>query len=71
VYTFTRSGGLERTETATLSASDGSDQANMGFTVAIDADTILACAPTQTIGSNLRQGAAYTFARTGAQAQPS
>jgi hypothetical protein len=69
VYTFTRAGGVARTETATLSASDGSDKANLGFTVAIDADTILAGAPTQTIGSNLRQGAAYTFARSGAQAR--
>ena len=69
VYTFTRSGASARTETGTLSASDGSEKANTGFTVAIDDDTILAGAPTQTIGINLRQGAAYTFARTGAEAR--
>ncbi len=65
VYTFTRSGASARTETGTLSASDGSDKTLLGYSVAIDADTILAGAPTQTVGRNLQQGSAYTFSRTG------
>ena len=69
VYTFTRSGASARTETGTLSTSDGSDKALLGYSVAIDADRILAGAPTQTVGENLQQGSAYTFSRTGPPAR--
>jgi hypothetical protein len=52
-----------------LSASDGSDKALLGWSVATDADTILAGAPTETVDHNLQQGSAYTFSRTGPAAR--
>ena len=45
VYTFTRTGAAQRTETATLGASDAEAQGALGFSVAIDGDTIVAGAP--------------------------
>jgi hypothetical protein len=65
VYTFTRTGASARTENATLSASDGTTGSFLGFSVAIDPDTILAGASEDTIGTNTAQGSAYTFSRTG------
>jgi hypothetical protein len=65
VYTFTRTGARARTENGTLSASDGTTGSFLGFSVAINADTILAGASEDTIGKNTGQGSAYTFSRTG------
>ena len=45
VYTFARSGAAARSETAKLTASDGPGGVNLGDSVAIDGDTILAGAP--------------------------
>ena len=63
-YTFARTGAVARTETAKLTASD-SQGLRLGSSVAIAGDTIVAGAP----GTNLGQGSAYTFARTGAAAR--
>ena len=64
VYTFARTGAAVRQETATLTASDGAGGDQLGLSVAVDGDTIVAGAPFDD-GANANQGSAYTFARTG------
>ena len=64
VYTFARTGAAARTETAKLTASDGAAGDNLGFSVAIDGDTIVAGAHLDDSGANAEQGSAYTFAST-------
>ncbi len=61
-YTFARSGAPARTQTAKVTASDGAANDSLGFSVAIDGDTILAGAN----GDDAFKGSAYTFARSGA-----
>ena len=61
-YTFPRAGGAQ---TAKLTASDGAEADNLGFSVAIDGTTIVAGAPSENPGTSGDQGAAYTFTRTG------
>ncbi|MPY88561.1 MAG: hypothetical protein GEU99_11610 [Luteitalea sp.] len=58
-YVFTRpaDGWASGTETAKLTASNGTENANLGDAVAIAADTVVATAP----GANLERGAAYVF----------
>jgi len=68
-FTFTRTGESARTETGSLSASDGGTTALLGQAVAIDPGMILAGAPLDTIGQNTFQGSAYTFSRTGLPAR--
>ena len=60
VYVFTRSGDTW-TQTAKLTASDAGATDKLGYSVAIDGDTIVAGAP----GDDSSRGAVYTFARTG------
>ena len=67
VYTFTSTGAAARHETAKLIASDGGDGDLLGFSVAIDGDTIVAGAPSNPVFTG--PGSAYTFARTGAAAR--
>lgn len=72
IYTFARTGGAARTETAKLTASDGLAGDALGSSVGIDGDTIVAGAPGDdlpTSGDCERQGSVYTFARTGAAAR--
>ena len=69
VCTFARTGAAARTQTARLIASDGATQDNLGASVDIDGDTIVAGAPFDTVGANGGQGSVYTFARTGATAR--
>ncbi len=64
-YTFARTGAATRSETAKLRASDGAAGEQLGISVAIDGDTIVAGARFHNVGSNAGQGSAYTFARTG------
>ncbi len=64
-YTFARSGAAGRTETAKLTASDGAAPDNLGSSVAIDGDAIVAGA----FDDDDSRGAAYTFARSGAAAR--
>jgi FG-GAP repeat len=68
-YTFARTGAAARTETAKLTASDGAAIDQLGVSVAIEGDTIVAGALLADAGANLNRGAAYTFARTGAAAR--
>lgn len=69
VYTFARTGAASRTETARLTASDGGLGGDLGTSVAIDPDMIVAGSPGDTIGTEVDQGAVYTFARTGTAAR--
>jgi hypothetical protein len=64
-YTFARTGPAARTETAKLTASDAAGGDQLGWSVAIEGDVIVAGAYSDDIGANEGQGSAYTFARTG------
>ena len=50
-------------ELAELSASDGTKTDGLGWSVAIDEDTVVVGAPGATIGNNRLQGAAYAFVK--------
>jgi hypothetical protein len=64
-YVFTRSGS-SWTEQAHLTASDGAPHDSFGTSVAIDGDTAVVGAHTDTVGGNpLYQGSAYVFTRSG------
>ena len=66
-YTFARTGATpSRNETAKLTATDGATGDNLGVSVAIDGDTIVAGATSDDVGTVASPGFAYTFARTGA-----
>ena len=60
-YTFARSGAASRTQTAKLTASDGAAADNLGWSVALEGDTILAGAPYDDAGANANQGSASIF----------
>ncbi len=66
VYTFARTGAAARTETAKLTASDGSAQDFLGWSVAVAGETIVAGAINGGGAADENQGSVYTFARTGA-----
>ena len=68
-YTFARTGPATRTQTATLTASDGAVGDHLGYSVAIDGDTIVAGAAFDDGENKDNQGSAYTFARTGPAAR--
>ncbi len=68
-YTFARTGAAARTETAKMTASDGADGDQLGGSVAIEGDTIVAGAHFDDIGATADHGSVYTFARTGAAAR--
>jgi hypothetical protein len=68
VYTFARTGAAARTETAKLTASDGAESDHLGYSLAIDGDTIVAGAWADD-GTGGNQGSVYNFARTGAAAR--
>ncbi len=59
-YVFTR-GGLVWTQQQKLTAADGSANENFGYAVALSGDTVVVSAITKTIGTNVKQGAAYVF----------
>lgn len=63
-YVFTRSSNTW-SQQARLTALDGASGDYLGSSVAVDADTVAAGALYKTVGTNLFQGAAYTFTRTG------
>jgi hypothetical protein len=60
-YTFTRTGAAARNQVAKLTASDGAAAYALGFSVAIDAETIAAGAPGTDIGSAESQGSVSVF----------
>jgi hypothetical protein len=69
VYTFARAGTANRQETAKLTVSDGAAFDNLGETVAIDGDGIVAGAAGETVDGKQSAGALYTFTRTGVAAR--
>jgi hypothetical protein len=69
VYTFAATGAAARTETAKLTASDGEVGDELGFSVALAGETIVAGARLDDVGANFAQGSVYTFAATGAAAR--
>lgn len=69
-YTFARGGAAVRTETSRLDAADGEAGDEFGFSVAVDADTILVGARRDTIGANANQGSASVFFSAGTDMTP-
>ncbi|HET7046851.1 MAG TPA: Ig-like domain repeat protein [Solirubrobacteraceae bacterium] len=65
VYVFVEPAGgwVSATEAAKLTASDGLSNDQLGTTVAISGDTIVAGAPDANIGNNTDQGAVYVFVK--------
>jgi hypothetical protein len=66
LYTFARTGAAARTQTAKLTATDGAAGDQLGNSVAIDGDTIVAGASLDNTAATSDHGSAYTFASTGA-----
>jgi FG-GAP repeat protein/putative Ig domain-containing protein len=64
-YVFTRSGGVW-TEQQKLTAGDGAPSERFGQSVAVDGDTLVVGAWSDTIGANTNQGSAYVFIRDNA-----
>ena len=63
VFTMPASGWQDATPAAELTASDGASGDELGASVAIDGDTVVAGAPGHTVASNAGQGAAYVFTK--------
>jgi hypothetical protein len=63
VYVFVKPAGgwTNMTQTAKLTASDGAAGDQLGWSVSISGNTIVAGAPNATVGGNQHQGAAYVF----------
>jgi hypothetical protein len=66
-YLFTEPGGgwVNGTQTAELTASDGAAGDELGSSVAISGETIVAGAPDHEVGNNNDQGAAYMYTEPG------
>jgi FG-GAP repeat len=62
-YVFVKPGGgwANGTETAKLTASDGAADDNLGYSVAVSGDTVVAGAIEDDVGANTDQGSAYVF----------
>ena len=64
VFVRPRSGWAgARTQTATLTASNGAARDTFGGSVAVSGDTIVASAPERKVGTHIQQGEAYVFVR--------
>ena len=63
-YVFDESGG-SWSQTAELTAGDGGQFDNFGWSVALDGDTAVIGADDATVGGNSGQGAAYVFSNSG------
>ena len=63
VFVKPANGWANMTETAELIASDGELGDQLGWSVAINGSTVVAGAPTATVGFNEYQGAAYVFVK--------
>ena len=68
-YTFTRTGAPSRTHTARLTAGDGAAVDELGLSIAIASDTIVAGMPADDIGGVPARGSVLTFTRSGAAAR--
>ena len=55
------SGWANATQTAELTASDGAERDELGYSVAVSGNTIVAGARFHRVGANTHQGAAYVF----------
>jgi hypothetical protein len=62
VFVMPASGWAKETQTAELTASNGARGEELGSSVAVAGNTIVAGAPFQTVGSHAEEGAAYVFA---------
>ena len=64
-YVFVKpaSGWKNENETAKLTSSDGLNGDELGYSVSLDGETVVAGAPYASIGSNQNQGAAYVFVK--------
>ncbi len=63
-YAFVRSGSAW-TQHYRFTANDGEAGDQFGYAVALDGDTVLVGSPESDVGANDRQGAAYSFVRSG------
>jgi hypothetical protein len=63
-YVFIRSGSVW-TQQAKLTAADGASSDNFGDGVGLDGDTAVIGAPSDDRGTNINQGSAYVFTRSG------
>lgn len=63
-YVYTRS-GVTWTQQTKLTASDGANADQFGWSVSIQGNTAVAGAPFANVGANVDQGAAYVFLRSG------
>jgi nucleoside-specific outer membrane channel protein Tsx len=63
-YVFVESGGTW-SQQAELTAPDGAELDDFGYSVAVDGSTVVVGAPWHTGGSNKCQGAAYVFVESG------
>jgi hypothetical protein len=63
-YVFVRS-GTTWTEQQKLTPGDGEEDEAFGSSASLSGDTALVGAPSRDVGSNIDQGAAYVFARSG------
>ena len=66
-YVFVRPGGswVNGTQTAKLTASDGAADDVLGTSIGFSGDTVVAGAPSATVGGNFAQGGAYVFVKPG------
>jgi len=64
-YVFVKptGGWKNENETAKLTSSDGLNGDQLGYSVSLDGEDVVAGAPYATIGSNQKQGAAYVFVK--------
>ncbi len=69
VYVFSKpaTGWKDMTETAKLTASDGTTGDDLGYNVAMQGDTIAAAAPDTVVNSTNLAGAIYIFQKSGTQ----
>ena len=65
VFVEPASGWSNMSQTAKLTASDGSGGDDFGASIAISGNTVVVGAPYATIGSNFQQGASYVFVEPG------
>ena len=61
VFTTPPGGWANTNQSAELTASDGAENDQLGYSVAIAENTVVAGAPRHMVGSNTSQGAAYVF----------
>ncbi len=62
VFVMPALGWASATQTAELTASDGAADDELGYSVGVSDDTVLAGAPFHRVAANAKQGAAYAFA---------